>query len=219
MQALLDDVMETTEVHWSTGTILAVFFAASLISAVFFGLGYSFGGGGTAKPALGMALSGTGSAQDAAVRSESTPSDRAKMMENMSAKRTAATVATVPVRTKDSATSAAVTLATVSAIKATHAAVIPANATRPAVAGARHSAAEAHATHYMVQVGAIGDRRDARLLVSKLRKKGFHAGIYPGKHDKYLHVQIGPYATMQQAQTVRHRVAVSGYHAILKHVS
>ena len=46
------DVHDPVEVHWSSSTILAIFFAASLVSAVFFGLGYSFGGAGTSKHSL-----------------------------------------------------------------------------------------------------------------------------------------------------------------------
>jgi hypothetical protein len=46
------DVHDSVEVHWSSSTILAIFFAASLISAVFFGLGYSFGGAGAGKHSL-----------------------------------------------------------------------------------------------------------------------------------------------------------------------
>lgn len=219
MQALLDDVMETTEVHWSTGTILAVFFAASLISAVFFGLGYSFGRGGTTKPAFGMVLSGASSSSDIVARSASTPAGRTEMLGNMPTREATANGAAVSQQDKSSATAAYATSARVSAIKARHAIVNPAKASRPIAVRAKSAAVHVHATHYMVQVGAIGNRRDARMLVSKLRLKGFHAGIYQGKHDKYLHVQIGPYATEQQAQTVRHRVAASGYRAILKHTS
>ena len=70
--------------------------------------------------------------------------------------------------------------------------------------------------HIMVQVGAIGDRKDAERLVAELRKKGFHAGIYSAKNDKFLHVQIGPFKDAAQAQSKRHQVMASGFHAILK---
>jgi cell division septation protein DedD len=224
MQALLEDVMETTEVHWSTGTILAVFFAASLISAVFFGLGYSFGRGGTTKPALGMAITSTGSVQDKADNPTSV-SDSAQQPSSHAALRYKATAAAigaqetaVAYRASDNPQSAQVVSRQVSSMPTRHAAAAFTKAAKH-VGHTKAVTSEVGATHYMVQVGAIGDRRDARLLVSKLRKKGFHAGIYRGKHDKYLHVQIGPYATVQQAQTVRHRVTASGYHAILKHAS
>jgi cell division septation protein DedD len=71
----------------------------------------------------------------------------------------------------------------------------------------------------MVQVGAIGNRKDAERLVAELRKKGFHAAIYPEKHDKFLHVQIGPFKDFAQAQSKRHQVMASGFHAILKSTS
>ena len=51
------DGLDASEVHWSTGTILTIFFAASLITAVFFGLGYTFGRGGISMATTGTALS------------------------------------------------------------------------------------------------------------------------------------------------------------------
>jgi cell division septation protein DedD len=56
-------------------------------------------------------------------------------------------------------------------------------------------------------------------MVAELRKKGFHAGIYPEKNDKFLHVQIGPFKDVAQAQSKRHQVMASGFHAILKSTS
>ena len=76
-----------------------------------------------------------------------------------------------------------------------------------------------YGARYMVQVGAVASRRDARTLVAELRKRGFQATIYPGKHDRYLHVQMGPYRSPEQANAVRHRVMAHGYRAVLKQSS
>ena len=206
------DVLETTEVHWSTSTILAVFFAASLISAVFFGLGYSFGLGGITKSARVAALAET--------MSHSVPSADSTQPANV-------TLSNVPAvsdahREKASEPSARAALQRVSETSTPQPlALVKSSPSKPVVThkDAADASATVSATLYMVQVGAIGDHKDAQTLVSQLRKHGFHAGIYPGKHDKFLHVQIGPFAGMQQAQTMRHKVIASGYRAMLKHAS
>ncbi len=196
MAALLEeqlDTIDTAEVHWSTSTILAVFFAASLISAVFFGLGYSFGRGGTANMVAGTSgMGATGSEQPV-----EQVADRNSSRAVHAASREAASV------------------------PAAHMAAVSAAAKKPAVIQMHAKAALPNviAGHYMVQVGAIGNRKDARALVAELRKSGFHSGIYPGKHDQYLHVQIGPFATAEQANAVRHHVMANGFHAILKRAS
>ncbi len=195
MPALLEEKLETVdtmEVHWSAGTILAIFFAASLISAVFFGLGYSFGFGGTARRPVAAAISDAGSTPEQTGHSGST-------------------TASLP----DRRSQQAVGLRTVHIISAKSSAQIA----QPTAIPAKKISQPAVSPRYMVQIGAIGNHRDARILVSHLRRKGFHAGIYTGKHDRYLHVQIGPFATAEQAEAVRHRIVANGFHAILKHAS
>jgi len=212
------DFHDTTEVHWSTGTILAVFFAASLISAVFFGLGYSFGGAGSSKSAVADAPAAS-AAQPTASSSNRAVSSSSAIAVLQSTASASASQTSDSVR--DSMRHVPVALRPVSATRTAHPAAV--FAVRPATpASARHAtaaASEASKVHTMVQVGAIGNRKDAERLVAKLRKKGFYAGIYRGKHDKFLHVQIGPYKNEQQAQSMRHHLTASGYRAILKTAS
>ena len=192
MTALWEEQLETLdmgETYWSASTILAVFFAASLISAVFFGLGYTFGRGGAAKPALGIA------AADAAASTQSIEQHPRRSILAQTG------IVSSPIHNAAAARRAG-------------------NSARPALVQSRRgSAAETGHARYMVQVGAVGNPRDARTLQLQLRRHGFHAGIYPGKHDRFLHVQIGPFATTEQADIVRHHIMASGYRAILKHAS
>lgn len=218
MSALWDEKLEgmdTAEVHWGAGTILAIFFASSLVSAVFFGLGYSFGRGGTAKPAINMALSHT---ETPALVASSTLASPTKSSEKTIVPVLHAAATTITDQSAEHADARPITLQpeVIEARKVTTA--VPVKSAKP-VAVAHEKTAAMSASHYMVQVGAIGDHKDAQNLVTQLRKKGFHAGIYPAKHDKFLHVQIGPFATEGQAQTMRHRVMQSGFHAILKQQS
>ena len=202
------DFGDTMEVHWSTGTILAVFFAAALISAVFFGLGYSLGGAGSSKSAVAGVPAAT------AAQPTVSSSSRALAVSQAAASASAS-------QTSDSVRHVPVVLRSVSAVRAAHPAAMSAVRATPPVS-ARHATAVASGAskvHTMVQVGAIGNRKDAERLVAQLRKKGFYAGIYRGKHDKFLHVQIGPYKNEQQAQSMRHHLTASGYRAILKTAS
>ncbi len=228
MAAVLEenfDLSDVAEVHWSANTILAIFFASSLISAVFFGLGYSFGRGGTAKSAMYTASSAT----------ISSPGTIGEQTQQQPASNVALRNAVVPTpatpieavdthRVNDAQQSVPAALRPVSSAPSPRPKVVPARDTRPVPTAEQHSSAVRGATadgagRYMVQVGAVGDRKDARMLVSQLRKRGFHAGIYSAKNDKFLHVQIGPFTGAQQAQTMRHHVLASGYHAILKRAS
>ncbi len=234
------DTVDTAEVHWSTSTILAIFFAATLVSAVFFGLGYSFGRGGSSKP--GFSSANLSAAIPAGITNHSTLANLAAESHAQPKPVVAApTQNSVAVKSATTAQGSAVagsamagsampgfshtassrkiiaqTAAPIAAIaKSNSSAAVPVPAkTRSGVdTGAVGSA------KYMVQVGAIGNRKDAERLVAQLRKHGLRAGIYPAKHDKFLHVQLGPFATVDQAQAARHHAIAGGFHAILKHAS
>lgn len=214
------DVHDPVEVHWSTSTILAIFFAASLISAVFFGLGYSFGGAGTLRRSI---ASNSAPASGSAIGSAALQTSSNHVAELR-------LPATIPSAASNASPHAAESAQpaprteireVVTPRPAPPSAPIAEKKVTPAVAFVQKNAtiSEKSSGHIMVQVGAIGDRKDAERLVAELRKKGFHAGIYLEKQDKFLHVQIGPFRDAQQAQFERHRVMASGFRAILKGVS
>lgn len=199
MSALWDEKLDgdAAEVNWSAGTILAIFFASSLVSAVFFGLGYSFGHGGSAKPMMSFSLSHAGTA------AATSQNIAASVRQHASASMLAAKMPATPVRPQPIQPTM---------MEAPTPALMPAIVAHPKTPPAVR-------TRYMVQVGSVSGHRDAQLLAAQLRKKGFHAGIYSAKHDKFLHVQIGPFASEAQARAMRHRVMESGFHAILKQQS
>ncbi|MGC1873100.1 MAG: SPOR domain-containing protein [Acidobacteriaceae bacterium] len=210
------DVHDPVEVHWSSSTILAIFFAASLVSAVFFGLGYSFGGAGTGKHSLAFNSSPASSTVDAPTiqQAKSTPliaSNQPSPISHL------ASVGDAHPAVATSSTPPAA-LRPIAMTPVAHAAA-PALEKKSVPPPLRHDEAPAVAKtsgHIMVQVGAIGDRKDAERLVAELRQKGFYAGIYTAKNDKFLHVQIGPFKDAAQAESKRHQVMASGFHAILK---
>ena len=169
----------TEPAFWRPGTVLTLFFAASLISAVFFGLGYSFGRRATAAP-RGYA----GQTADGGGRGTSHAGHAA-----------VGRAGAVDRHGSEAPTADAAAMA------------------------ATQSDATARGGLFMVQVGATRSRRRARRLVAELRRRGFQAEIHRGRHGRHLSVQIGPFRTPEEASRVRHKVAESGYRAVLKRAS
>jgi len=93
--------------------------------------------------------------------------------------------------------------------------------TPPAAAAspAPPAAADAHTTlgtGYLVQIAAVRNPDDARLLSGALQKQQYPVIVtQPG--DKLYHVQVGPYADIKEADAIRSRLIGAGYNAFLKH--
>lgn len=214
------DVHDPVEAHWSSSTILAIFFAASLVSAVFFGLGYSFGGAGSGKHSLPFNSAAVNSsvaeptfppAKPTPLTASNQPSPIVNFADNGNAHPSVTAPSTPPGALRPVAMTPIAYAQAPAEVKKS----VPA----PMTTHESATASQKSSAHIMVQVGAIGNRKDAERLVAELHKKGFHAGIYPEKHDKFLHVQIGPFKDVAQAQSKRHQVMASGFHAILKSTS
>ncbi len=70
-------------------------------------------------------------------------------------------------------------------------------------------------TGYLVQIAAVRNQDDAKLLSDTLRQQQYPAIItQPG--DKLFHVQVGPYADIKEAEAIRSRLVGAGYNAFLK---
>ncbi|HEX4020557.1 MAG TPA: SPOR domain-containing protein [Acidobacteriaceae bacterium] len=200
-----------TELHLGIGVILAIFAGITLVSAVFFGLGYSFGrtGNVASEASPVQALSSQVSAQSV-MNSLHTAVVPAAANSTTSQKSSTQT-ARYPLAAALTHSSASHKISTVppSDGPAVHHAAIA----RTAPASAPGSAS------YMVQVAAVANRNDAQALASALQKHGLNAKLRSGTHDKFFHVQIGPFATQQKAEAMRHKVIAAGYRAILKPTS
>jgi DedD protein len=71
-------------------------------------------------------------------------------------------------------------------------------------------------TGYLVQIAAVRNPDDARLLSGALQKQQYPVIVtQPG--DKLYHVQVGPYADFKEADAIRSRLIGAGYNAFLKH--
>jgi cell division septation protein DedD len=69
---------------------------------------------------------------------------------------------------------------------------------------------------YVVQIAAVRNQDDARLLSETLRRQQYPVMInQPG--DNLFHVQVGPYADMKEAEAIRSRLVGAGYNPFIKH--
>ena len=181
--------IEEDEESASTGKLLGIFFGAAAVCAVFFGLGYNLGkNAGAQVPQIVVSPS-------AASNASNIPKPSA-------------------VRTQEQSSAAA---AAPGPIPATNTAQsqpnAPSVAARPAPEMARASAAG----NFAVQVAAVSKEEDADALVSALRKKNYPVFVINGNAaDKLFHVQVGPFASLADAEAIKSRLAGDGYNPILK---
>ena len=71
---------------------------------------------------------------------------------------------------------------------------------------------------FVVQVAAVTREEDAAALAGALRKKNFSVFVVnnPDVHDKFYHVQVGPFSTLQDAEAMKARLMGEGYNPIVK---
>ncbi len=68
-----------------------------------------------------------------------------------------------------------------------------------------------------MQVAAVTKQDDAEALVDALKKKQYPAFVASNNAtDKLFRVQVGPFAEIKDAETMRSRLINDGYNPILK---
>lgn len=229
-----DDEQEhaDTEITLGLRSILGIFFGLVLICGVFFGFGYSLGRSGVVKPSAAQQASAQPSsnatAPVATTVAEQPASSSASDPYDFNANSSVQTKATGAIPQTSASTtatgqtlvtapasfSAAQTTATGSPQTKPASYAIPNPARQTPVSSAALTAAER--ASIMVQVAAIARPQDADVLISALQQRGFNATVRREASDSLLHVQIGPFATRQQALAMRTRLLNDGYNAILK---
>jgi DedD protein len=78
------------------------------------------------------------------------------------------------------------------------------------------SQAIAQAGAWVVQVAAVENSQDADVLVSALRRRGYSVSARHDPGDNLLHVQVGPFASRGDADSMRQRLLNDGYNAIVE---
>ncbi len=187
---------QDTEITLGTGKMLALFFGLVALCAVFFGMGFSLGRSSVRimssdLPAASPATSAT--LRPSAVKSTSTtpPADMTFYK---------------AVKSKDDNSQS---VPPESSTPAPEAAPAPAPAASDPIAAPPLNA-------YFVQVAAVSKAEDAEALVDALKKKQYPAFSTNTPTDKLIHVQVGPYADIKDAETMRAKLVSDGYNPIVK---
>ncbi len=81
-----------------------------------------------------------------------------------------------------------------------------------------HSAPTTGPGTIVVQIAALSREDDAVALAGALRKKSYNVFVVnnPATNDKFYHVQVGPFATVQEADAMKAKLVAEGYNPIVK---
>jgi DedD protein len=190
---------QDTEITLGTGKMLALFFGLVALCAVFFGMGFSLGRSSVrvASPDLPAATTATsGGLRPSAVKATSSTTPPADMTFYKAVESKDGNSQPAP---QDASTAAPDTT-----VPSTAAGATPDPAAPPPLNG------------YYVQVAAVSKPEDAEALVDALKKKQYPAFSTNTPTDKLIHVQVGPYADIKDAELMRGKLVSDGYNPILK---
>jgi DedD protein len=184
---------EDTEITLGTGKMLTLFFALVILCAVFFGMGFSLGKN-SLKPAAGelSPVPASNGVRPSAVRANGV---------------SPATADSGPAKTisQKGDGQAAANPDPGSRAPADDGAVKPPD---PGSVGPSNG--------YFVQVAAVSKQEDAEALVDALKKKQYPALAANLPTDKLFHVEVGPFADIKEAESMRTKLLGDGYNPILK---
>ena len=233
---------DDTEITLGTGKLLGLFFLLAAICGIFFSIGYSLGKSTGREQALNdqPAAAATEPAAASAGASQNKPSAvvAAKAEAEPAPQEPPATSnpegnltfykavqqtgdgAQLPAKETHSAASANPTAAQESAPVATAKSATPpsaASSSSPAPP-VTHSAPVTGPGTIVVQIAAVSREDDAVALAGALRKKNYNVFVVnnPITNDKLYHVQVGPFASMQDAEAMKLKLTGEGYNPIVK---
>ena len=191
------DNLEDTEITLGTGKMLALFFGLVILCATFFGMGYSLGRN-TSKTTAELLPSPSTSKPlrplqpvSTAITAPSSPDTATKSPDQQTIPAAATSTSSSP------STSAPPPDQAASSTQAQGALIQP-------------------GAGYFVQVAAVSKQEDAEALVDSLKGRQYQAFIADPGADKLFHVQVGPFADVKDAETMRTRLVNDGYNPILK---
>ena len=68
----------------------------------------------------------------------------------------------------------------------------------------------------MVEVMTLSHESDADAMVAALKRHGYDVAVNQSPADPLLHLDVGPFPTKDDAETMRQRLLLDGYNATLK---
>ena len=193
---MLDEQQQDTEVTLGAGKLLGIFFLLVILCGVFFGLGYMVGRG-----------------------SDKTQGSLIGAEKASAATQAPASASNGSVRPLTSADKPETDMSFYKAVEQKDA---DSKLEKPQPAStddSKQTSPELQASPggaYVVQVAAVTKKEDAEALQQALIKKQYPVVVTPSGNDKLFHVQIGPFAELKDAETMKGRLANDGYNAIVK---
>jgi cell division septation protein DedD len=86
----------------------------------------------------------------------------------------------------------------------------------PALQPAGAQAFAAPAGSFAVQIAAVSNVEDAQVLADALRKRGYAVTARRDPTDNLIHVRIGPFASLAEANTWKMKLLNDGYNAVVQ---
>jgi DedD protein len=228
---------EDTEITLGVGKLLGLFFLLAAICGVFFSIGYSLGKSSgreqaagdqpqvaaadtapanaaseAGKPSAGVVKPQESAPASGETAGPSTPEDKLTFYKAVQQSGTAGQPA-------DDAHGATGSRKAESATTEKPAPmVVEAKATKGLGDVAPHASPVTGPGTLVVQIAALTREDDAVSLAGALRKKDYNVFVVnnPVTNDKLYHVQVGPFATMTEAQAMKARLVAEGYNPIIK---
>jgi cell division septation protein DedD len=207
------DPSQDTEITLGTAKLLGLFFGLVIICAVFFALGYTLG----RKSDSGLAAAGTAAPLATASNNPKptgspSPQPPPPMTFYKAVEQKDANPQLAPAPADaSSASPAAAGQTPTSSLSA------PSSGTQGQTANSPDPMGVVPTAGYFVQVAAVSKQDDAEALVDALKKKQYPAFVATNSTaDKLFRVQVGPFADLKDAESMRSRLINDGYNPILK---
>jgi DedD protein len=204
-----------SEITLSATTLLGIFFGLVLVCGVFFGFGYSTGRHGSDAA---NANTPTTAAPSPNTEPAASHTPKPSAMESLQAATTSKPNPTEVTESLDQDSTPDTTPSQPVAVKQN--ALTQAPASKPSAAALEAKPVSLPAAvsggTFMVQIAAVTRSEDANALASALRQRGYTVVVRSESQDQLLHVQVGPFATRDEAKIMRTKLLGDGYNAILK---
>jgi DedD protein len=229
---------EDTEITLGVGRLLGLFFLLSALCGVFFSIGYSLGKSTAREQALNdqptsvLAASppvATGNNEEkpsAAVPAKSDAASPTQEQTDPNSQKNLTFYKAVQqngANTEPAGKDAAPAVTQKAPAGTEAAAANPPSAAaqtpdRVAAPPAGRSAPVTGPGTIVVQIAALSREDDAVSLAGALRKKSYNVIVVnnPATNDKFYHVQVGPFASLQEADAMKAKLAAEGYNPIVK---
>ena len=178
---------EDTEITLGTGKMLGLFFGLVILCAVFFGMGYGMGKNAV-KSTTELLPSPSTSNTHSTAKPSGTPAPPSQEVVQQQS---------VPLSNNGGSAASGTTV----------------NPSQPASGSQSASSPD---SGFFVQVAAVSKQEDAEALVESLKGRQYTAVIANSASDKLFHVQVGPFASIQDAEATRAKLVSDGYNPILK---